>query len=50
MKSITISPREFGVHEECGIFGVVQKEKAPLPVRFTTDFSLFNTEGRNARV
>ena len=30
MKSITISPREFGVHEECGIFGVVQKEKAPL--------------------
>ena len=22
MKSITISPREFGVHEECGIFGI----------------------------
>lgn len=30
MKSISINPREFGIHEECGIFGVVQKEKAPL--------------------
>lgn len=30
MDSILLPSREFGVHEECGIFGVIQHDAAPL--------------------
>lgn len=30
MKDVLIDSKQFGVHEECGIFGVISPEKEPL--------------------
>ena len=30
MNEILLAEKDFGVHEECGIFGVTSPEKAPL--------------------
>ncbi|MEG1662763.1 MAG: hypothetical protein RR338_02150, partial [Clostridia bacterium] len=30
INSVIVSNKDFGVHEECGIFGIIQNEKQPL--------------------